>query len=46
MKAQVILEVREWGNREETDAFIKKLKKMASENDSVQIEAEVILKNS
>ena len=46
MRAQIALEMREWGNREGTKTFIDNIKKMVRENDSMMIEAEVLLENS
>ena len=46
MRVQIAVEMREWGNREETNTLANNLKKMADENNSMLIEAEVMLENS
>jgi 23S rRNA pseudoU1915 N3-methylase RlmH len=46
VRVQIAVEMREWGNREETNTLANNLKKMADENNSMLIEAEVMLENS
>ena len=43
---QITLEMRDWGGKEETTTLVKNLKKMVHDNDSMLIEAEVMLENS